>query len=119
MTVPSLRAPTFVPGAPSTLPGQFVAVSELTVPAAGRAAVEAAFTARLGAVDQWPGFRGLQVWADLADPCSLMMISWWDDKDCFAAYMQSDDHGRSHARIPAGDSRPRARRFRRFEVVAR
>ena len=48
---------------------QFVAVSELVVPEAGRDALRAAFLDRLGEVDKWPGFQGLQVLADLADPC--------------------------------------------------
>jgi len=97
---------------------QFVAVSELVVPEAGRDALRAAFLDRLGEVDQWPGFQGLQVLADLADPCSLMMISWWDSQQCFSDYMKSDDHRQSHGRIPTGDDRPRPRRFRRYEVVA-
>lgn len=99
--------------------GQFVAVSELVVPEAGREALDATFAARLGAVDHWPGFRGLQVWADVSDPCTLMMVSWWDDQDCFTTYMRSEDHHRSHQRIPGGDDRPRPRRFRRYEVIAR
>jgi heme oxygenase (mycobilin-producing) len=97
----------------------FVAVSELSVPEAGRAAVEAAFADRLGVVDSWPGFRGLQVWADAADPCTLVMVSWWDSQQCFAAYMRSDEHRRSHQRIPTGPDRPRPRHFRRFQVIAR
>ncbi len=107
------------PAAAGTTRRQFVAVSELTVPQEGREAVFAGFADRLGAVDGWPGFRGLQVWADATDPCSLMMISWWDNQDCFAAYMRSEDHRRSHQRIPAGEYRPRPGRFRRYEVIAR
>ena len=99
--------------------GAFVVVSELIVPDGGRAATDTAFATRLGAVDAWPGFRGLQVWADTADPSSLMMISWWDDRASFDAYMHSDDHRASHARIPNGDLRPRPKRFRRFSVIAR
>ncbi len=110
-----------VPAAPVSepKPPRFVAVSELTVPEAGRKALDASFGDRLGAVDGWPGFQGLQVWAEVTDPCSLVMISWWDSPECFAAYMRSEDHRRSHRRIPGGDDRPRPRRFRRFEVVAR
>lgn len=98
--------------------GQFVAVSELVVPDEGREAVEAAFAQRMGAVDAWPGFRGLEVWRDMADASSLVMISYWDSKECFTRYMQSDDHRCSHARIPGGEMRPRPTRFRRFEVIA-
>ncbi len=105
---------------PSVDPGtrQFVAFSELTVPEAGRAAVDDAFAHRLGAVDGWPGFRGLEVWADVSDPCTLVMVSWWDNCACFTAYMHSDDHRESHQRIPEGEQRPRARRFSRYEVIA-
>jgi heme-degrading monooxygenase HmoA len=107
---------------PDVTPGgdrQFVAVSEISVPEAGRATLQAAFAYRLGAVDQWPGFGGLQVWADAADPCTLIMVSWWDSQESFATYMRSEDHRRSHRRIPDGEHRPRANGFRRFEVIAR
>lgn len=98
--------------------GLFVAMSELSVPEAGRLQVDAAFVHRLGAVESWAGFRGLQVWADTKDATRLMMVSWWDDRSCFDAYMQSDDHRRSHARVPSGPARPRPRSFSRFEVIA-
>jgi heme-degrading monooxygenase HmoA len=97
----------------------FVAVSDITVPEAGREAVVAAFGRRLGAVDSWPGFQGLQVWADPTDPTLLLMVSWWDTEDAFAAYMGSSDHRRSHKRIPSGVNRPRPGRFRRYQVIAR
>lgn len=99
--------------------GTFVASSEISVPAGGRAALDAAFAARLHAVDDWPGFRGLEVWASDADPGRLVMVSWWDTEACFRAYMGSEDHRRSHRRVPTGESRPRARGFARFQVVAR
>ncbi len=97
----------------------FVAVSDLTVPVAGRAALVAAFGHRLGAVDAWPGFQSLQVWADPADATALVMVSWWDTEEAFNAYMRSDDHRRSHARIPGGPDRARPRKFRRYKVIAR
>ncbi len=97
----------------------FVAVSDLTVPASGREALVAAFARRLGAVDTWPGFQGLQVWADPRDVTALVMVSWWDTEASFTAYMQSGDHRRSHDRIPGGVDRARPRRFRRYEVIAR
>jgi len=97
----------------------FVAVSDLTVPEAGREAVLAAFGHRLGAVDAWPGFHCLEVWADPSDPTALVMVSWWDTEEAFASYMGSADHRRSHARIPTGGNRPRPRSFRRYQVLAR
>lgn len=97
----------------------FVAHSLLSVPVAGRPALLAAFEDRLGRVDGWPGFQRLEVWTDRADPTSFVMVSWWDDESAFRAYMASDDHRESHARIPAGDSRPHPDRFTGYEVVTR
>jgi heme-degrading monooxygenase HmoA len=97
----------------------FVVVSHLSVPEPGRAALVTAFTQRLGAVDGWPGFQQLQVWADPTDPTALVMVSWWDTEAAFTSYMHSDEHRRSHARIPDGPHRARPRHFRRYNVIAR
>ena len=97
----------------------FVAFSALTVPEGGQVVVEDAFRARLGAVDHWAGFRSLEVWADLADTSSYVMVSWWDTREAFREYMRSDDHRQSHARIPKGEHRPRPLSLRRFRIVAR
>ncbi len=97
----------------------FVAFSELEVPEGGQDRIEAAFRDRLGAVDSWPGFRSLEVWADLSEPEAYTMVSWWDSAEAFRDYMQSDDHHRSHQRIPGGEGRPRPRKFRRYRIVAR
>ena len=104
--------------ADSTGPHTFVAFSEISVPATGREALDAAFADRLGAVDRWPGFRGLQVWADPSDSCTLIMVSWWDNEAAFTTYMGSPDHRLSHRRIPDGQHRPRAKAFHRYEVIA-
>jgi heme-degrading monooxygenase HmoA len=101
------------------VPAAFVAVSDLSVPEAGRAALVAAFRERLGAVDGRPGFQRLEVWEDPTDPTALVMVSWWDSEAAFSSYMRSDDHRRSHARIPDGPHRARPRRFRRYQVIAR
>lgn len=98
--------------------GAFVAFSELTVASEGRDALTEAFRCRLGAVESAAGFRRLEVWADQADPEAFTMVSWWDSREHFLAYMRSDEHKESHDRIPAGDHAPKAARFRRFAVVA-
>ena len=97
--------------------GGFVAHSEIRVPAAGGPALIAAFRARLGEVDGWPGFIRLEVWQDEGDATRFVMVSWWDARDSFADYMRSAAHRRSHARIPA-DEAPRPAGFTRFRVVA-
>ncbi len=102
-----------------TIDTGFVAVSDIVVPGGGADALETAFRDRLGAVDGAPGFRTLEVWSDLQDPTAYTMVSWWESRDAFQHYMRSADHRQSHDRIPVGTDRPRAGRFRRFEIVAR
>lgn len=107
------------PGAADASGAVFVASSHLRVPDAGREDLVAAFEDRLGEVDDWPGFRRLEVWADRRDPTAFVMVSWWDDEDAFRAYMASASHRRSHGRIVTGELRPRPDTFLRYEVVAR
>lgn len=97
----------------------FVIVSDLTVAEVGAATLEEAFRDRLGEVDDWPGFLDLEVWRDEGDPERFVMVSWWTSKDAYAAYMRSDDHRRSHDRIPTDPAAPRATGIGRFRVVAR
>jgi heme-degrading monooxygenase HmoA len=93
-------------------------VSELAVEAGGAEELEAAFRNRLGEVDGWPGFDRLEVWRDPRSAGRYLMVSWWADRDSFNRWMQSDAHGRSHARVPSGAAQPRPVRFERFEVIA-
>ncbi len=94
-------------------------VSELAVPVAAAEALEEAFQDRLGEVDGWPGFQRLEVWRDPRHPGRYLMVSWWDSRESFSAWMQSDAHDRSHARIPTKAGAPRAVRFDRYEVIGR
>ena len=97
----------------------FVAWSQIEVPEEGRLDLEQAFAHRLGAVDRWPGFIKLELWADIVDATTYILVSWWTSPEAFKAYMRSDDHRLSHRRIPTGEFRPRARHFRRYRIVAR
>ncbi len=97
----------------------FVAFSHLSVPEAGSDDLIEAFGDRLGRVERWPGFRHLEVWQDHHDPTVFVMVTWWEDEASFRAYMGSDDHRRSHARISSGPLRPRPETFVRYRVVAR
>lgn len=97
----------------------YVAVSEIAVPPEGADALRAAFEQRLGAVDHWDGFEGLELLADRRQPGRYLMISRWRSREVFVAYMRSADHERSHARIPKGPQAPKAAGFDEFDVVAR
>ncbi len=96
----------------------YVAVSEIAVDAQRGQELIEAFRSRLGEVDDWPGFQGLEVWRDRSDPTRFLMVSWWDDHEAFVAYLRSDSHRRSHARIPRGPGGPRPAGLARFDVVA-
>jgi len=100
-----------------TTVGAFVVTSELCVPHGGEAALEAAFSHRLHAVDAWPGFVRLEVWRDGRTEGRYLLVSWWTSKDHYRAYMRSDDNRDSHARVPTGDHAPSAVAVRRYEVV--
>ncbi|CAN5461346.1 hypothetical protein BH23ACT6_BH23ACT6_23730 [soil metagenome] len=97
----------------------FVALSHVQVPAGGSHELVAAFHARLRAVDAWAGFDRLEVWAAQGDPTRFVMVSWWDDEASFRAYMGSEGHRRSHARIPQGPDRPRPAGFEAYRLVSR
>lgn len=99
-------------------PGTYVAISEIAVDEAGAPALEAAFRDRLGAVDDWPGFLGLEVLRHRRRPGTYLMVSRWESKETFQAYMRSETHDRSHARIPGGAHAPRPAGFADYEVVA-
>ena len=99
-------------------PLPYVAVSEIAVPVEGAEALEAAFRDRLGAVDGWPGFLGLEVLRHRRTPGKYLMISRWATKQTFTEYMRSHDHRRSHDRIPDGEHAPRPAGFDDYDRVA-
>lgn len=59
----------------------------------------AAFNRRLRRVENASGFVDLQVWQSDRDPGEVLMVSRWDDRESFSAYMRSADHKASHERI--------------------
>lgn len=96
----------------------YVAVSEIAVDEKGEDALLAAFAQRLGAVDGWDGFLGLELLADRRHPGRYLMLSRWRSRERFVEYMRSDDHRLSHDRIPRGPHAPAAAGFDEFDVVA-
>jgi heme-degrading monooxygenase HmoA len=96
----------------------FVVASDLEVAPLGAAALENAFSNRLGEVEQHPGFQRLEVWRDDRREGSYVMVTWWDDETAFRTYMRSNDHKTSHDRIPTDPARARGVGLRRFTRVA-
>ncbi len=75
----------------------YVAVSEIGVDIEGVEELRAAFERRLGAVDEWDGFLGLELLADRRRPGRYLMLSRWRSSEMFVEYMRSADHQASHA----------------------
>ena len=82
----------------------------------------AAFRRRAGLVDAFDGFVDLQVWQSDRDPGEIVMVSRWDTRAHFTAYMRSAAHRASHARIDPGldaaISLERLEHLHTYEVVA-
>lgn len=82
-----------------------------------------AFRHRLGLVDGFDGFEGLEVWRSDREPDEVIMISRWRDRSFFRAYMRSAAHRTSHDRIApnlqAVIDLERLDHLQTYEVVAR
>ena len=100
----------------------YVSVSRLRVPPARAPELVAAFERRAHLVDDADGFVDLQVWQSDSDPGELVMVSRWRDRAAFKAYMKSEEHRTSHARIdPDLDDTIKLERLEHlhtYEVVA-
>jgi heme-degrading monooxygenase HmoA len=77
----------------------YVSLSRLRVPAHASEELIAAFRRRAHLVDGAPGFVDLQVWRSDRDAGEILMVSRWQDREAFKAYMRSPEHRRSHERI--------------------
>ena len=61
-------------GPHSVIAQPYIAISEISVPEAGIEGLERAFTQRLRAVDDWPGFQGLELLQDRRVAGRYLMI---------------------------------------------
>ena len=77
----------------------YVSLSRLRVPAHASEQLIAAFRGRARLVDGAHGFVDLQVWRSDRDAGEILMVSRWQDREAFKAYMKSADHRASHDRI--------------------
>jgi heme-degrading monooxygenase HmoA len=100
----------------------YVSMSRLRVAASESGALVDAFRRRAHLVDAAPGFIDLEVWRSDRDPEEVLMVSRWTDRASFTAYMRSDEHEVSHARIDpalqAAIKLERLEHLHTYEVVA-
>ena len=100
----------------------YVSLSRLRVEPERAPDLVAAFRARARLVDAFEGFVDLQVWQSDRDPGELVMVSRWDTRAHFTAYMRSREHQISHDRIApdldAAIHLERLEHLHTYEVVA-
>jgi heme-degrading monooxygenase HmoA len=100
----------------------YVSMSRLRIEVERADDLVRAFRARARLVDHADGFVDLQVWQSDRDAGELIMVSRWRDRAAFTAYMRSQAHKTSHARIPKDlDDAIRLERLEHlhtYEVVA-
>jgi heme-degrading monooxygenase HmoA len=100
----------------------YVSLSRLRVPEKRASELVTAFRGRAHLVEEADGFVDLQVWQSDRDAGELVMVSRWRDRDAFKAYMKSEAHRISHARIdPDLDGAIKLERLEHlhtYEVVA-
>jgi heme-degrading monooxygenase HmoA len=101
----------------------YVSLSRLRIDESRAGELIAAFRRRAHLVDDADGFLDLEVWQSDSDAGEVLMVSRWRDRAAFTAYMRSDAHRTSHARIPAGldaaITLERLEHLHLYEVVAR
>jgi heme-degrading monooxygenase HmoA len=100
----------------------YVSMSRLRIDPDRAPELVAAFRDRVGLVDDFDGFVDLQVWQSDRDPGEILMVSRWDTRAHFTAYMKSREHRVSHDRIAPGlDAAIKLERLEHlhtYEVVA-
>jgi heme-degrading monooxygenase HmoA len=100
----------------------YVSMSHLRIPPEQAGELVEAFRARARLVDDAEGFVDLQVWRSDRDPGELIMVSRWQSRERFKAYMRSEQHRLSHDRIPpalkAAIKLERLGHLHTYEVVA-
>ena len=100
----------------------YVSMSQLQVAPELSDELVGAFRGRAHLVEEAAGFVDLQVWRSDVDPSELIMVSRWESRDHFKAYMKSDAHRVSHDRIDTtlkqGIKLQRLNHLHTYEVVA-
>jgi len=100
----------------------YVSLSRLRIAPERAPELVAAFRGRAGLVDGFEGFVDLQVWQSDRDPSELVMVSRWNTRAHFTAYMRSREHKVSHGRIDPGldaaIALERLEHMHTYEVVA-
>ena len=101
----------------------YISMSHLRVAPERADDLVTAFRHRMGLVDDFAGFEGLEVWRSDREPEEVIMVSRWRDRSCFRDYMRSAAHRASHDRVAhdlqSAIALQRLDHLHTYEVVAR
>ena len=81
----------------------YVVVNALTVPAEQTHTLEQRFAARLGSVDQAPGFEHFELLRPISGTDQYLVYTRWDSVESYQAWRDSQDFAAGH-----GGGRPAA-----------
>ncbi len=79
-----------------------LALSRFRVKNGMEAEVRAAFVARPRRVEDAPGFAGLEVLTETADPSAFVLVTRWHDEGSFSTWHRGPLHHAAHAFMPPG-----------------
>jgi signal transduction histidine kinase/heme-degrading monooxygenase HmoA len=79
-----------------------LAISRFRVANGLEQAVKEAFEERPHLVDQAPGFKSANVFTNLRDPATFLLVTEWTDVGSYRAWHSSEAHTLSHLGIPPG-----------------
>lgn len=84
-----------------------VAISRIRVVSGNEEAIAAQYRQRLGAVEEAPGFLGLEILQEQDRPEAFLVLMRWRERADFEAYRRSEAFRRAHERIAALSGRTR------------
>ncbi len=95
----------------------YVVINAITVPGGAGPELEKRFAARAGEVDAQPGFVGFELLRPADGKDAYYVMTHWDSKESFEAWMSSRAFGRGHAQSTEGGPVGTGSEVLAFEVV--
>lgn len=95
----------------------YVVMNAITVPGGAGPELEKRFAARAGEVDQQPGFEGFELLRPADGKDAYYVMTHWDSKESFEAWMSSRAFGQGHAQTNASGPVGTGSEVLAFEVV--
>ena len=78
-----------------------VAYSFVSAPPGAAERFAAAMSQRSRAVERFPGFLRFEFRREVGRRHRFVIVTWWENRDDLRRYLASDEHRRTHERLPA------------------